>query len=680
MNFLKPICFATFIGVSLTGCLDLASDDDDDSTSLSGKAADGYLASANVCLDLNGNKVCDRGEPSATTGPNGDFTINASPSDVNSATILVEIIAGVTEDQDNPGVKVDKAYSLSAPAGYKFVSPITTLVQAEVEKTGGSVSTAVNALKARLGTEVDFDEDYVAGQSDPEKGAEFQAAYEKLHKVAQVVATVIRNNLDNVSVDQDSANFKEVLKLVVAKVDVALESINSAVENDSAAEFDPQTLLTNNEDITNSTEVNTDSLADELALQEDIDAATTANLGTLLSAGVYWLEYDYNESNQPEIGYGVTMFDGETTSNTFYTWNGSSFASQSAEAFIANSSKPTSREMVECLDNCYENTELLLTDAGWVVANFDDDNQGGDGPSFDGVNSDGSVLMTQGPIQVRLAGEEFDLSGNKIKGTLNGTGDWEWASLITTGTTFTAGAKGYKLNTSVAEDVFIMPNFNDSCTSGDNQEDQSSIAGNCNLVRFINAPGGDVGSSDPTAIQPDTFNPIVTTRGTGNNPLNYKGLIMGFEQDSNTGYIVEFGPNDKIFYYKVVVANDAIQSFDKVLESPYVKKTVNGKTLIVFDVPFKLGISIFDDQSDDNSDMAEPNSDGDNDKGPQPTALFLTAHEGYWRFGASIEAGTVIPDDAPFVYNQAAMDDIIDTGFSADLIPSEQGVEEIIVP
>ena len=33
-------------------------------TTLSGTVADGYLKGATVCLDVNGNSICDSGEPS----------------------------------------------------------------------------------------------------------------------------------------------------------------------------------------------------------------------------------------------------------------------------------------------------------------------------------------------------------------------------------------------------------------------------------------------------------------------------------------------------------------------------------------------------------------------------------------------------------------------------------------
>ena len=46
---------------------------------ITGKAIDGYLAGATVCLDLNNNGVCDAGEPSAITGAR-----SVRPTSVNS--------------------------------------------------------------------------------------------------------------------------------------------------------------------------------------------------------------------------------------------------------------------------------------------------------------------------------------------------------------------------------------------------------------------------------------------------------------------------------------------------------------------------------------------------------------------------------------------------------------------
>ena len=59
----RKALLTVFSASLLFGCSAFDNDDDDDDpvvmTSFSGKVADGYLAGAKVCLDLNSNKVCD---------------------------------------------------------------------------------------------------------------------------------------------------------------------------------------------------------------------------------------------------------------------------------------------------------------------------------------------------------------------------------------------------------------------------------------------------------------------------------------------------------------------------------------------------------------------------------------------------------------------------------------------
>ncbi len=685
----QPLFLASMIAGSLFlgGCLSelgLEEDNDDDSRpagTLAGKAADGYLASANVCLDLNDNGVCDRGEPSATTGPDGDFTINADESQIAGASIVVEIIAGTTVDKDD-GQVITKAYSLSAPAGYSFVSPISTLVKAKVKELG-SVEEAEAALQASLGTTLDFNDDYIAGQSDALTSSEAKAAFAELHKVARVVATIIGNNLSENQRDQDDADFGEVMRLVVAKVDVAISQIATAVRNNTSSTFDPNDIATSS-DIANATKVDPATLTEELALQETVNNATKADFQALLATnqGLHWLEYDYHFENstlEVEIGYGVTTFDGTTTLNKFFAWDGSAFVQHTEE----DDSESNNQDPMDCGPNqneaCdEEDNELVLTAAGWTEPAEEENDD--EGPTFSSFGSDGSVLMNQGPFTFKLQGEEFPLNGKKIQGSLLGTGDWEWGKSVSATATFGEGAKGYKIKMSTSEDVYILPDFSEGC---DDVADAATIVGDCNLVEFF------AGDGEPD-YQASTFNPIVTTRGTGSDPSTYTALALdgGDADESGAGFalLAEFGPNNTIFYYEVTLQNDQVTAITKVLEAPYEQKTVHGKSLIVFNVPYQLVPDFFDRDDDhheggdgstaEHMDGPEADDRRDEDRGPRPNAIFLTAHEGYWRFGALLKAGTPVPDDAPFVYNKTAMDNIKSAfGTGANLYEPEPEVE-----
>ena len=70
------------------------------SVTLSGKVIDGYISGATVCLDLNSNKVCDTGEPSATTGAGGVYSFDATQAEIDASPIVVEVPVGAVDEDD----------------------------------------------------------------------------------------------------------------------------------------------------------------------------------------------------------------------------------------------------------------------------------------------------------------------------------------------------------------------------------------------------------------------------------------------------------------------------------------------------------------------------------------------------------------------------------------------------
>ncbi len=104
-----------------------------------GYAADGYLVGAKVCLDTNKDLSCTDEQTTATTDENGQFSLYASASLFEEYEVIVEAVAGVTVDLDNPGTPISKGYTLRAPAGLKDseekipVTPISTVLAVEKE-------------------------------------------------------------------------------------------------------------------------------------------------------------------------------------------------------------------------------------------------------------------------------------------------------------------------------------------------------------------------------------------------------------------------------------------------------------------------------------------------------------------------------------------------------------------
>lgn len=94
---------------------------------ISGVVLDRSLNNATACLDLNDNRACDAGEPSAATA-NGAFTI--STTEAADAIVLVQ--AGPqSSTSEGP---VTAPYTLTAPLGrHAVITPLTTLLQSELD-------------------------------------------------------------------------------------------------------------------------------------------------------------------------------------------------------------------------------------------------------------------------------------------------------------------------------------------------------------------------------------------------------------------------------------------------------------------------------------------------------------------------------------------------------------------
>ncbi|MFD1878385.1 hypothetical protein ACFSF3_16080 [Vibrio chagasii] len=197
---------AVAIALGIAGCGSDSSNSPTDSggstattASLTAKAADGYLVGANACLDLNNNKECDKDEPNAVTGDNGEFTIdNLTQEQLEQSTLLIEVVAGQTIDTDNPGVVLNKSYRLTAPPQSEFISPLTTLIQNEIE-SGASLDEAKATIQEKLGTTLDLTQDYIEAKNNNKLADSQKAAFENLHRVAQVTASVMAENTDALS-------------------------------------------------------------------------------------------------------------------------------------------------------------------------------------------------------------------------------------------------------------------------------------------------------------------------------------------------------------------------------------------------------------------------------------------------------------------------------------------------
>ena len=276
--------------------------------SLSGIVADGYLVNAKVCLDVNHNKKCDDAEPATISSAGGKYTL-VVPDDVNAAShpIVVEVIPHVTVDEDD-GQTIDQGYVLSAPPGKTaFVSPLTTMVHAQLERHPAlNVDEAENLIKGQLDYEPSSDislfEDYVAAKQPP--NSTNANDYERLHNVAQVTAKSMASNIQKA---QDAAGlagldiedvFDEIVSLIVQEVIAGLDDITREVD-DAGDAFEATTSNGVN------TGLDASNIIRAVEGEKLASAVTPVSVQQILASGLNWTwgmaHTEWNEETQREV-------------------------------------------------------------------------------------------------------------------------------------------------------------------------------------------------------------------------------------------------------------------------------------------------------------------------------------------------------------------------------------------
>lgn len=205
-----PFALATSAAliVGVGGC----SDRNRDLIEASGLAIDGYLQSATVCVDINGDKQCSDNEPSDTTDSNAQFALGT----FQSAPLVVAITPGVTTEsstQGGAGDAITEDFFLTAPLNSSSITPLTTLVQVGVEQglyadfaTGASdVATALNVP---AGTDIQNYDYLSAGDAEVAVAAEIVTA-----AIAAAIANIETNVTGTVATTENI--FETAVKVLI---------------------------------------------------------------------------------------------------------------------------------------------------------------------------------------------------------------------------------------------------------------------------------------------------------------------------------------------------------------------------------------------------------------------------------------------------------------------------------
>ena len=148
-----------------------------------GHVGDGYIEGAYVCHDTNNNQDCLDESIHAVTDANGAFSLsNYDPTHA----LLVQIPVGAKDNgpfadgSTAPRTFTQSVwyyYPPSAASGTVFVSPLTTMVYAQMQSVPGmSLEDACNVVSAMTGVPCEFImDDYLDGNTSQENDAQFAA-------------------------------------------------------------------------------------------------------------------------------------------------------------------------------------------------------------------------------------------------------------------------------------------------------------------------------------------------------------------------------------------------------------------------------------------------------------------------------------------------------------------------
>ncbi len=216
------------------------------SLNLTGKVADGYLVDARVCLDLNDNFECDDSEPTTISLTKGNYSLqDLNQSDVDSHSIIVEAIAGETYDEDDPSATIAKSFTLSAPIGQTFISPLTTIIKFNMD-SGISYTSAVVQFVSKTGLSIDPTVDYIAAQQDTLLSDIERSEYSSAHDVARVITGLIAEKLDADS----GILISDIITIIDNQIARISDTIETAKENNEDIDID-DFINEVNDDITN---------------------------------------------------------------------------------------------------------------------------------------------------------------------------------------------------------------------------------------------------------------------------------------------------------------------------------------------------------------------------------------------------------------------------------------------
>ena len=489
-------------------------------TPVSTTVVDGAIRNALVCLDKNGNGLCDVGEVQGRTDVNGKVTIDVPSADVGKFPIIALVGLDAVDKDHGP---VTTAYAMAAPADQSgVVSPLTTLVQQTVALTGATSADAAKAVQATTGITASLFEDFTKTGPATGGGVDPGTVARLIVVTTQKQSALLRSSvgtpsLDGATITQshiDTAVRKKLLELlpdlVAALADPAVMAATDRTAKEALLLAAATTLATNSG-------LNTASVATAVAVNtQGSTPAPVAAVAEAPSAGFSLAALNFTSATN----YFIRVLTSSAAQNTADTDKNVKYVERRVRNVAGNiaqwgpGSEPArgadlhfnGTSWVNCPVN-FENTNSVRDAAGNSTYNYCDGLETGKTKriALDVASKPISAVYAQ----LRAAGYA-DLNLGEV--AVLGTG--------TSAATFPAGSSvHYQVNTPLTEALAYYPGssnwiaqYSAAVSAGGNATTQATTA-SCNSAEFKAAPG--VGSATlETLIGSMTGTPCVFPQGS----------------------------------------------------------------------------------------------------------------------------------------------------------------------
>jgi len=243
-KIIKLLFTVIIVGIFLNGCGGGGEDNNEDTnnidisnTTITGKAIDGYIKDAKVCLDINKNDICDSDEPSATTDEDGVFTFNTTvigeyPIIINGGidTATNETFRGTLKNI----IQIENNMDISTN-----ITPLTTLA---VNLVNEDTTITFDQAKRTISANLNIDQDKL--DDDPMQDKDLFTTTQQIVQTSILLSTSISTTDDTDSFDfvmeQIALSVKDdnisqdlnITKLVTNIENTSFDNTNIEIEND----------------------------------------------------------------------------------------------------------------------------------------------------------------------------------------------------------------------------------------------------------------------------------------------------------------------------------------------------------------------------------------------------------------------------------------------------------------